>query len=232
MLPSSSRWFRQSSGVRAIIPLKALDTAKGRLAPDLDPSTRRALTAWMFGRVLSACRGAEHIDGVLVVAGDGAAAALARAHAAAAIVEPRPGLDAALAAADDACADEDATLVVAADLPLARPADLDRVCSVGWRRGVVVAPTRDGGTGALLRRPPRVIRTRYGPGSATAHLGLARAAGVPALRLDVPALALDIDTAGQLQEAALLDGGLARWLGGEAAAWDGPVLDRAGCGDG
>lgn len=218
--------------MRAIIPLKALDAAKGRLAPDLDPSARRALTAWMFGRVLAACRGAEHIDGVLVVAGDEAAGALARAHAAAAVVEPRPGLDAALAAADDACADEAATLVVAADLPLARPADLDRVCAVGERPGVVVAPTRDGGTGALLRRPPRAISTRYGPGSAAAHLALARAAGVPGLRLDVPALALDIDTAGQLQEAALLDGGLARWLRGDAGARRGGVLDRAACGDG
>jgi len=218
--------------VHAIIPLKALDRAKGRLAPDLDPSARRALTAWMFGRVLSACRGAEHIHGVLVVAGDAAAAALAGAHGAAAIVEPRPGLDAALAAADDACADEPATIVVAADLPLARPADLDRVCAAAGQPGVVVAPTRDGGTGALLRRPPRAIRTRYGPGSAAAHLGLARAAGVAALRLDVPALALDIDTAGQLQEAALLDAGLARWLRGGPKAWQPAVLDRAGCGDG
>jgi 2-phospho-L-lactate guanylyltransferase len=208
-----------------VLPLKALDRAKGRLSGDLDPAMRRALTAWMFGRVLTACHQASQVGGVLVVAGDAAAAALARAHGVPALVEPRPGLAAAMAAADRACASDAATLVVAADLPLVRPEELDQVCAAGADPGVVVAPTRDGGTGALLRRPPLAIPTRYGPGSAAAHLALAAAAGVPAVRLELPGLALDIDTAGQLQEAATLDEGLRRWTAGVGR-------DRAVCGDG
>lgn len=201
-------------GVVAIVPLKALDRAKGRLAGDLDPAQRRALTRWMFGRVLAACREADRIDGLLVVAGDQAGAALARRHEASVLVEPRPGLREALAAADRACAGAAATVVVAADLPLARGADLDLVCETGEAPGgprVVVAPTGDGGTGALYRRPPSAIGTRYGRASAAAHLRLAEHAGLAAVTLHVPALALDVDTAGQLRQAALLDGGMGRW---------------------
>lgn len=200
------------AGATAIVPLKALDRAKGRLAGDLDPAARRALTAWMFGRVLVACRAATHVTGLLVVAGDEDAARLARQHDAPVLLEPRPGLAAALAAADEACAPARATLVVAADLPLARGADLDRVCeTAGPGPAVVVAPTRDGGTGALYRRPPLVIPTRYGPGSAAAHLALAAQAGLPGIRVDVPGLALDVDDAGRLREAAALDRAVGRW---------------------
>lgn len=225
--------------ITAIVPLKALDKAKGRLAGDLDASSRRALVAWMFGRVMAACHEAALVTRVLVVAGDRAGAGLAAEHDAQIVVEPRPGLQRALATAEAVASRTRrpaATLVVAADLPLALGADLDRVCAAGGESGgassphpcgpaVVVAPTRDGGTGALYRRPPAVIGTRYGPGSAAAHLRLAAAAGVNAVLTQVPGLALDVDTAGQLREAAGLDREVAAWLDREVA-WTSAMRDR------
>jgi 2-phospho-L-lactate/phosphoenolpyruvate guanylyltransferase len=145
---------------------------------------------------------------VLVVVGDTAGEQLAAEHGARSLREPRPGLQAALAAADTATAGAHATLVVAADLPLARGEDLDRVCAAGARQdgpAVVVAPTEDGGTGALYRRPPGVVATAFGPGSAAAHLALGQAAGAHTLRLRIPRLALDVDTAEGLDAAAGLD---------------------------
>lgn len=184
----------------AVVPLKALDRAKGRLAPHLDRASRRELTAWMFSRVVRACQQSAHVAEVLVVAGDEAAAGLARVADVAVIIEPRPGLHAAMATADRLTAAAAATLVLAADLPLARARDLDAVCRAGNRHaGVVVAPTRDGGTGALLRRPPTVIPTAYGAGSAAAHLRAAAAAGVRGVRVDVPALSMDVDTVAHLR---------------------------------
>lgn len=64
--------------VAAIVPLKALGQAKGRLAGDLDPASRQGLTAWMVERVVAACRAAASVDRLLIVAGDEAGAALAR----------------------------------------------------------------------------------------------------------------------------------------------------------
>lgn len=198
--------------VVAVVPLKALDRAKGRLATTLDPGGRRTLACWMFDRVLDACLDAAAVRGVLVVAGDEAAAARGRARGVEVLLEPRDGLPAALAAADAATTGEAATIVVAADLPLAEPADVDAVCGAGTVAPcVVVTPTHDGGTGALLRRPPDAIPTAYGRGSADAHLRLADAAGIRARRLDVVRLGLDVDTAVELGEAADRDARLRPW---------------------
>lgn len=185
--------------VVAIVPLKALDQAKGRLSPGLDAAARRDLATRMLGHVVRTCRGAASVSRVVVVAGDRAGVELARAAGAEALLQPLAGLRAALDLADAELADAEATLVVAADLPLILPGDLDQVvAAAGDGPAVVVAPTSDGGTGALLRRPAGVIVTAYGPGSAAAHVALAQAAGVPAVRVDNPRLAMDIDTPEQL----------------------------------
>lgn len=185
--------------VVAIVPLKALDQAKGRLSPGLDAAARRDLATRMLGHVVRACHSAVSVSRVVVVAGDRAGVELARAAGADTLLQPLAGLRAALDLADAELADAEATLVVAADLPLIVPGDLDEVvAAAGEGPAVVVAPTSDGGTGALLRRPAGVVATAYGPGSAAAHLALAQAAGVRAVRLDNPRLAMDIDTPEQL----------------------------------
>lgn len=198
--------------VTAIVPLKALRRAKGRLAPGLDAPSRRELAAWMFLRVLDACLAAPPVGRVLVVAGDQAAARLADGRPVDVVVEPAQGLATALAAADRMTAGDAATLVVAADLPLAEAADIEAVCAAGRStRTVVVVRTCDGGTGALLRRPATVVGTAFGPASADAHVALARAADVPVTLLDVPNLALDVDNAGALAAARAHDPRLERW---------------------
>lgn len=192
--------------VTAIVPLKALASAKGRLAGVLDSAERQTFTTWMARRVLAACAECAAIDATLVVAGDEAGAAIARSCGASALVVPQPGLAAALAAADAACVDAAMTLVVAADLPEATAEDLQAVvdAAAGPDPVVVIAPTHDGGTGVLLRRPPAVIATAYGLGSASAHAAAARAAGVPTVMVHRRALANDIDTPAQLPAALAL----------------------------
>lgn len=191
-------------GVVAIIPLNALDRAKGRLAPELDAQSRRELVVWMFERVVTACR-ASAVESLVVVAGDAEGTGLAASLGVQSFHQSTRGLRAALAEADTATAYATASIVVAADLPLARAADIDAVLRLGGPGGapmVAVVPTKDGGTGVLYRRPPGVIPTAYGPGSASAHLELATAAGAGALRVDLSRLALDIDTADSLRELA------------------------------
>jgi 2-phospho-L-lactate guanylyltransferase (CobY/MobA/RfbA family) len=83
------------------------------------------------------------------------------------------------------------------------------VCAAGaYSPAVVVVATQDGGTGALLRRPSRVINTAFGQsGSASGHLRLAAAVGIRPVKLDVPNLAFDVDTPSDLRA---LDGKLPR----------------------
>ena len=192
--------------VTVIIPLKALAAAKGRLSGALDAAERRTFVAWMAGRVIAAARGCGEIDRVVVVAGDEAAAEVARSAGAQAFVVAEPGLATALTAADAITAEADATLVLAADLPELTPADISAVLTAAGAGPsvVVIAATRDGGTGALLRRPAGVIATAYGPGSADRHAQLAADAGIPVVHVDRPGLANDVDRPDELPAALAL----------------------------
>lgn len=204
-----------AAGARAaaIVPVKALRHAKGRLVRDLAARQRRELTGWMLERVVDACLSAPGVGEMLVVAGDDEAAALARALGVEATVERRPGLPAALAAGDRLVAGAEASLVLTADLPLVTARSIGEVLAAAPPGpAVVVAESVDGGTSALLRRPPLVTGTRFGRDSARVHLALAERAGVPAVRLHVPELALDVDDAAALRRAASRSPDLARWL--------------------
>jgi 2-phospho-L-lactate guanylyltransferase (CobY/MobA/RfbA family) len=61
---------------------------------------------------------------------------------------------------------------------------------------VVIAPSEDGGTALLFRRPPLVIPARFGPESASAHEAAARACGVtPLVWHGLPEISrIDLDT--------------------------------------
>jgi 2-phospho-L-lactate guanylyltransferase (CobY/MobA/RfbA family) len=58
---------------------------------------------------------------------------------------------------------------------------------------VALAPSRDGGTSALLRVPADTIPEHFGRESAKAHRELAQAAGVAYRELPLASLALDVD---------------------------------------
>ena len=217
MVPQSRRWpgttgcasgsgvYSRGVPVTAVVPIKALSSAKERLSGALTPNDRQSFVAWMASRVIAACQACEGIDTVLVVAGDEAAADIARRAGAQVLVVAEPGLDAAMRAADAVTADAGATIVVAADLPQAGAVDLQAVLDAAPPGPcVVIAPTADGGTGALYRRPAGVVGTAYGPGSAAAHAALGKAAGVQVLEVHRPALADDVDRPEQLPGALAL----------------------------
>jgi 2-phospho-L-lactate guanylyltransferase len=167
----------------------------------------------MLTDVLGALAGARELAGVLVVTSDPDAAALAERLAGARVVpdhDPPRGMNAAVARGLAAVAGEGAAgaLVVTADLPLARPADVSAVLAhpVGPGPSVVLVPSAAGtGTNAMLLRPPSALRPRLGPDSFARHSAQARERGVPVARLAVARLALDIDTPPDL--AALMAGG-------------------------
>ena len=100
---------------------------------------------------MAALRGA---DVRVVVAAGGASAASAASALAADVVVDGPGvrsLDDAIEHARRSVAPTTELLVVQADLPGLTPDDVRAV--VAADAPVVVAPTADGGTSALLRRP-------------------------------------------------------------------------------
>lgn len=176
--------------VTALVPLRAPGTGKTRLADGLSAEERAAVTAAMLADVVAAISDAP-VDRIVVAAASDAAATAAAVHGVDVVVDRRPGegLDAAV---DDVARSVEGTLlVVAADLPRLTSADIAAVLDPPVP--VVVAPTTDGGTGGLVRRPPTVIPTAYGPGSARCHVELARDRGVEVATVDRVGFRYDVD---------------------------------------
>jgi 2-phospho-L-lactate guanylyltransferase len=181
-----------------LIPVKALAEAKGRLAPEVGPLQRRLLAIAMFEDVVAALQSVRGLERPVVVSPDREVWRRADAMGCRVVEEPAGAgdLNGALAAAA-ATANGSGLLVVAADLPLASAAGLERVLAAATAP-VAVVPSHDGGgTNVLAWRDPASFAPSFGPASAARHLA------VPgAVRVDEPGLALDVDTADDLHLVA------------------------------
>jgi 2-phospho-L-lactate guanylyltransferase len=204
----------------ALIPVKELSQAKARLAPVLDEGARRELALAIFRDVLAAALACHSLDRVAAVTRDEAALALASEAGAEGLAEAG-GLNEALTSAARQAAERGATRVVvlAADLALANAEGI--AAAVAADADVVVVPSTDGGTNALVLAPA-AIAFAYGPDSARRHMDAAQRAGLRALRLELAALALDIDTPADLERLR------AEAEAGRAGAHTRAALERLG----
>ncbi len=189
----------------AVVPAKPLGLAKSRLAPVLGPEERAALARALLADVVAALTAAPGLVRVAVVSADAEARAVGVALGALGLPEPAGALpdadpearlNAALehAAVVAERASAAGLLVLPADVPLVTAADVGALrAALPEGPGVVVAPTADGGTGALLRVPPSICAARFGAGSLDAHLRTAAARGVLARVVVRPNLQFDVD---------------------------------------
>jgi 2-phospho-L-lactate guanylyltransferase len=191
----------------AILPVKSPQNAKQRLEGYLPAAHREALARMMYEQTIASISSARGIDRVLVATSDTQIAGHARALGALVIEESAQVSHSA--SADAAClrameSGGTAALLVPIDVPLAVPADFERLAAAAAtlaKPGLGIVPSADGtGTNALVRTPPDVIPSRFGPGSFRIHLDLAGARGVRAEVLRLPGLMFDIDTPEDLAE--------------------------------
>lgn len=191
----------------AILPIKSLDAAKQRLRDELDSSPRKALVESMFSDVLVALRRCKHVDEVLVVSKDHQVQRIAGGYGAMVADDEDRGHNAAAARGIERARElgMDRALLVPGDCPMLNPQEIDALLERPVRApSVLIVPDRHGsGTNALLLTPPNALPTFFGPGSHDRHVREADAAGVNAETVEVPSLALDIDTPEDL--AALQD---------------------------
>jgi len=170
--------------------------AKSRLRGALAPAARQRLAGAMLDDVLRAATTTGWP--VLVVTDARSTAIRARAAGARTLLAPargtRDGARRGLRRVEREGAG--AALVIAADVPLVKAADLRRIVAAGRRSDVVIVPDRRGtGTNALYLRPPSRIAPRFGPRSFAAHR---RAAGAGGRVLEIARFGLDIDTPADL----------------------------------
>lgn len=110
--------------------------------------------------------------------------------------ESEPQLNAALTQAARYAAARGATkvLILPTDMPNLTAEDVRTMASPRGREPqVIIAPSRDGGTNALMLQPVQAIPFAFGRDSFRRHQGLAVAAGIPVQVVESDSLLFDVD---------------------------------------
>ncbi len=180
----------------ALIPVNRLDRTKSRLADLLSEEERRELTLITLRAVLKAARAAHWQAIVLTADPDVDAAAREKAY-----VIPEMGLgglnEELTGALPRLAAGRrvDSLLILHADLPLVTGAALRTVTQAAPPPvSATLVRSPDGGTNAMLLRPPGRFTFAYGVDSFAKHTIAAKAAFMAVHSVDVPDLAIDLDT--------------------------------------
>ncbi len=205
----------------AILPIKHFGSAKQRLAEQMTAGARRALAEAMFSDVLVALRRSKAVEATIVVTGDHGAQQIAGGYGALVVDDDDQGHVQAAKHGVRAVveAEGERALLVPGDCPLLDPAELDAlIARPAPRRSALIIPDRHGtGTNGLLLTPPASLAPSFGPGSAQRHAENAEAQGTRHEIVEVPSLALDVDTfedLGALRERlAVAHGGAAHTRG-------------------
>ncbi len=212
----------------ALLLVKAPAQAKHRLRAVFSPEEREQLARIMFEEVLGvlvAARGSGRqpasrvtIDRVVVAASDAEILRGAAAAGAWTLVEAtQNGHSSSADWAARRCMEWGATmlLMVPTDVPLVTAVEIERLLETAQTLpapSLVIVPSADGtGTNALVRTPPDVIESRFGPDSFAAHLAQARAKQARVEVVRPTGLVFDLDTPDDLAQF------LARGPGGATA---------------
>lgn len=190
----------------AIIPVKDFNISKKRLSSVLNPEQRNALTAAMLEDVLTAVK-ASIIKQVLVVSPDPTAQKIADKFKFAFLSPKDTDLNPSLNEAIEWCIqrEADAVLILPADIPLVLQQDIDRLVELGSEKStIVLSPSMNGGTNALLLNPASVVPVCFGPGSFFEHIKEAIIGKIEVRFYYSREIALDIDSEEDLNKLSEL----------------------------
>ncbi|MFM8395417.1 MAG: 2-phospho-L-lactate guanylyltransferase [Acidobacteriota bacterium] len=187
-----------------MIPIKDLTRAKQRLAPVLSSAERSALATRMMERTLAEAARVRLADRIAIVTSYPPAVALATSLGMEVIREERQISESEsvdFGSVEVMRRGASAVLRIPIDLPLLTADDIDSVFAADTGEPIVVlAPSRDGtGTNAILRRPPDLFPSHFGPGSFARHLAAASEIGVSCVVIENPRIALDLDDPSDLE---------------------------------
>jgi len=186
----------------AIIPVKTLLESKKRLSVVLNPQERQTLTLAMLEDVLNAVK-RSIVCQTVVISSDSSVEELAKDFGVSYLRERKPELNQAVKQATEWCIQNKANsvLILPADIPLIIPEDINRIVKLGFKEtAVVISPSQNGGTNALLQKPPDSIPTYFGPNSFSRHKTEALHRGIPTMVYRSKRVAMDIDSLKDLEE--------------------------------
>jgi 2-phospho-L-lactate guanylyltransferase len=193
-----------------LVPIKNTASAKQRLASVLDQPARTQLAQAMLTDVLTTLHGWKNRPKVGIVTSDPYTMKLAAEYQFEVIPDPdNPGETGAIEMATRVCMErgEDSTLVIPADIPLIESWELEEIYKHAPAEGSVLVPAGDGrGTNAAFRRPANLFPLRFGNDSFKPHHAAAQATGKRCVVLNLPGIAVDVDSPSDLRQLLSLPG--------------------------
>ena len=181
-----------------LIPVNRLTKTKGRLQTFLSEEERIHLTISTLKTVIEASNKAGFITAILT--DDKDVVSLASALIVIQEKQELKGLNEQINSALNEMA-KDEIVIVHADLPLITAKSLIQLKKASLQtNSIVIAKSFDGGSNAILLKPPKYFSAEYGPGSCAKHHNSAITAGLSATVIDPPELYLDLDTPKDLQK--------------------------------
>ena len=203
-----------------LIPVKRFADSKKRLAPYYSPTARAALAEALCRDFFSVVAGVRLAQRIYVASQEPLALEWARERGWHTIAETEQISEShSVDAASHLCAERGvaALLRIPIDLPLATPDDIDGILAAAEAGpSAVIVPSREGtGTNALLRSPPCLFPSHFGPNSFAQHLAEGERCGANMKILRNDHVALDIDEPDDLSALAgrvRPDSAVAHWI--------------------
>ncbi|HWQ32793.1 MAG TPA: 2-phospho-L-lactate guanylyltransferase [Blastocatellia bacterium] len=181
-----------------LLPVKDLARAKQRLAGLMTQPERTELARLMMEHTFAQVAGVRGCDGVAIVTNYEPAVRLARRYGFEVIGETEQISESASVDFGSrvlAGRGVRTVLRLPIDLPLIAAADIEAILArVGDEPAAVMVPSRDGtGTNALLRTPPDLFPSHFGPHSLAKHQAEAAQRQARCELIELPRIALDVD---------------------------------------
>lgn len=190
-----------------LVPVKDLRNAKQRLGAELSQADRTALAEAMFDDFCASVAQVRCVDRVFVITNYEPAIERANSLGWEVLRETtQESESASVDAASRICAARGVNTLarVPIDLPLVAASDIEQIFMAARPEpAAVIVPSRSGrGTNALLRTPPALFPSRFGPYSFSKHFREAELCGAQLIVLRNEHLELDVDDWDDLQVLA------------------------------
>jgi 2-phospho-L-lactate/phosphoenolpyruvate guanylyltransferase len=191
--------------IRALLlPVKDLRNAKQRLAAVLTLEERFALAQTMLEDTIRAVSRVQRAEKIFVITNYEPAIEVARKYGWEVLRETlQISESASVDFASSLCAERGVAelLRLPLDLPLIQPGDIDDLLATECTApAAVIVPSRDGtGTNAILRTPPALFPSHFGPNSFAKHRGEAERAGANIIVRRNERLEMDVDDEADLR---------------------------------
>ncbi|MDR2623383.1 MAG: 2-phospho-L-lactate guanylyltransferase [Methanobrevibacter sp.] len=190
--------------IYGIIPVSKFNNAKTRLSPFLSSQERENLLKSMLKDVFMALK--EHVDKVIIISGDRDVLDYGKELGVVTLLEEEnSNLNLALKQAMEWAKDKvSKVIIIPSDVPLIAKSDIYTLINHGKSQDFIIAPSRGGGTNALIIKP-LAIEMNYGEDSFRKHVSEAIAHNLPPLVYDSFFLSLDVNITEDLGEIMLHD---------------------------